>query len=192
MTRGAVVVRDAVPEDADALCAIWADFTVESAWRSRETSSREDVRRAVHRLAAEPSERLVVGLLDDVPVGVAHLRRAFLSPIHDEDAIHVSYLHVLSGHRRRGVGRSLLETAADWADEKDSKHIMAAVPANARDSNRFLTRLGMAQVAVVRAASVASLRAKLGLPLPLPLPVTPTGHSVVATRRLTRRSRRRE
>jgi GNAT superfamily N-acetyltransferase len=185
MTRGPVVVRDAVPEDADALCAIWADFSTESAGRIRETSSREDVRRAVHRLAAEPSERLVVGLLDDEPVGVAHLRRASVSPIHDEDAIHVSYLHVLSGHRRRGVGRSLLETAADWADEKDSKHIMAAVPAHARDSNRFLTRLGMAQVAVVRAASVASLRAKLGQPLPVP-----AGHSVVATRRLIRRSRR--
>jgi GNAT superfamily N-acetyltransferase len=187
MTRGAVIVRDAVPEDADALCAIWADFTSEAPGRVRESSSREEVQRAVRRLEAEPSERLVVGVLDDVPVGVAHLRRSSISPIHDEDAIHVSYLHVLSRHRRRGVGRSLLETAAEWADEKDSTHIMAAVPANARDSNRFLARLGMTQVAVVRAVSVAGLRTKIGAPLAVAAPVAT---NVVATRKLMRRSRR--
>lgn len=188
MSRGAVVVRDAVPEDADALCAIWTDFSSESAGRFRETSSVEDVQRAVHRLGAEPSERLVVALVDDVPVGVAHLRRSSISPISDEDAVHVGYLHVLSGHRRRGVGRSLLETAADWADEKDSRHIVCSVPAHARDSNRFLTRLGMGQVAVVRAASVASLRVRLGAALPS---VKPVATNVVATRRLMRRSRHR-
>jgi GNAT superfamily N-acetyltransferase len=188
MTRGAVVVRDAVPADADALCAIWADFTSEAPGRVRENSSREDVQRAVRRLEAEPSERLVVGVVDDVPVGVAHLRRSSISPIHDEDAIHVSYLHVLSRHRRRGVGRSLLETAADWADEKDSTHIMAAVPANARESNRFLARLGMSQVAVVRAVSVAGLRAKIGAPIA----AVPAATNVVATRKLMRRSRHRD
>lgn len=188
MTRGAVIVRDAVPEDAAALCAIWADFSSESAGRIRETSSPEDVQRAVHRLEAEPSERLVVALVDDVPVGVAHLRRSSISPLHDEDAVHVGYLHVLTEHRRRGVGRSLLETAADWAEEKDSRHIVTSVPAHARDSNRFLTRLGMGQVAVVRATSVVSLRAKLGTPLA----AKPVATNVVATRRLMRRSRHRD
>lgn len=188
MTRGAVVVRDAVPQDADALCAIWHDFTSEWTGRLRESSSVEAVQRAVLRLSAEPSERLVVALVDDVPVGVAHLRRSSISPIHDEDAVHVGYLHVLSGHRRRGVGRSLLTTAADWAEEKDSQHIMAAVPANARDSNRFLTRLGMGQVAVVRATSVTSLRTRLATALP----VKPVASNVVATRRSMRRSRHRD
>lgn len=185
MTRAVVAVRDAIPEDADALCDIWADFTSEPAGRSRGSVSPEEVRRALHRLTAEPSERLVVGLVEDEPVGVAHLRRSLLSPIHDEDAVHVGYLHVLSGHRRRGVGRSLLEAAADWAEEKDTKHIVASVAANARDANRFLARLGMGQVAVVRAASVVSLRAKLGIPLP----VKPVATNVVAARRLMRRSR---
>jgi GNAT superfamily N-acetyltransferase len=179
-----VAVGDAIPEDADALCDIWADFTSELERRPRGSSCPEEVRRALHRLAAEPSERLVVAVVDDVPVGVAHLRRSSLSPIHDEDAVHVGYLHVLSGHRRRGIGRSLLETAADWAEEKDSKHIVASVAANARDANRFLARLGLGQVAVVRASSVASLRTKLCVPVP----VKPVATNVVAARRLMRRS----
>jgi GNAT superfamily N-acetyltransferase len=185
MTRVAVTVRDAVPEDADALCAIWADFASELERRQRDVSCPDDVRRAVHRLATEPSERLVVALVDDVPVGVAHLRRSPISPIHDEDAVHVGYLHVLSGHRRRGVGRSLLEAAADWAEEKDSMHIIASVAANARDSNRFLARLGMGQVAVVRGATVTGLRARLSSSVA----TKPVTTNVVAARRMMRRHR---
>ena len=72
------------------------------------------------RLETEPAERLLVAVIDGEPVGVAHLRRAPISPIHEDDAVHVGYLHVLSDHRRRGAGKALLEAAADWADEKDS------------------------------------------------------------------------
>lgn len=185
MSRAAVVVRDAVPEDADALREIWNDFTSEPDRRPRDSSPTERVQRALHRLQADPCERLVVALVDEVPVGVAHLRRAAISPIHDEDAVYVGYLHVLTGHRRRGVGKSLLETAADWADEKDTTHIMASVAAGARDSNRFLARLGLTQVAVVRATTVASLRARLSTPLT----GKPVATNVVATRRLMRRAR---
>lgn len=188
MSRATVVVRDAIPEDADALRSIWADFTYESDRRIRELPPPEEVRRAVHRLAADASERLVVAVVDDVPIGVAHLRRATISPIHEEDAVYVGYLHVLSGHRRRGVGKSLLESAADWADDKDSRHVIASVAASARDSNRFLARLGMTQVAVVRAASVASLRARIGTPLAVK-PVVAS--NVVVARRIMRRARHR-
>lgn len=188
MNRACVVVRDAVPEDAVALRAIWTDFASEPDRRTRDTPPTDQVQRAVHRLQTDPAERLVVALVDDVPVGVAHLRRAAISPIHDEDAVHVGYLHVLTGHRRRGVGKCLLETAADWAEEKDTKHIVATVAANARDSNRFLARLGLTQVAVVRATTTAGLRTKLGTPLS----AKPVATNVVATRRLMRRSRYRD
>lgn len=185
MSRACVVIRDARPEDAEALRAIWSDFTAEADRRTRDTPPADRVQRAVHRLQTDPAERLVVALVDEIPVGVAHLRRAAISPIHDEDAVHVGYLHVLTGHRRRGVGKSLLETAAEWAEEKDTKHIVATVAATARDSNRFLARLGLTQVAVVRATAVAALRTKLGTPLP----AKPVATNVVAARRLMRRSR---
>src|SRR6476620_5885448 len=185
MTRGSVLVRDARPEDAEALQAIWNDFTTDSARSGRTELSFDETERALSRLETDPSERLLVAVLDGDPVGVAHLRRALISPIHEEDAVHVGYLHVLSGFRRRGVGKQLLETAADWAEEKDSKHIIASVAATARDSNRFLARLGLGQVAIVRASTVTGLRCKLsGTAAPKTVMT-----NVVAARRLMRRSR---
>ncbi len=184
MTRGSVLIRDAVPEDAQALLGIWTDFTAESERIIGDEESCAETERAVIRLDTDPSERLLVAVVDDEPVGVAHLRRAPISPIHEEDAVHVGYLHVLSGFRRRGVGKQLLEAAADWAEEKDSKHIVASVAATARDSNRFLARLGLGQVAVVRASTVASLRCKLGTAAPRTVM-----ENVIAARRLMRRSR---
>lgn len=180
MARGAIVVRDATPEDAQGLLDIWLDFT--SGAEGRPHNDVREVERSVLRLETEPSERLVVAVADGVPVGVAHLRRAAISPIHGDDAVHVGYLHVLSGHRRRGVGKALMEAAADWADEKDTKHVVAVVGASTREANRFLARLGLAQVAVVRATTVGCLRGKLA---------GPSGKSVtsavVAARRLKRR-----
>lgn len=186
MSRGPVEIRDAVPADAPALVAMWAGFgSFDRA--GREKVSREEAARAVHRLQADPTERLLVAVLGDEPVGLTHLRRAPVSPISEEDAVHVGYLHVLSAYRRRGIGKQLLEAAADWAEEKDSKHIVASVAANSRDSHRFLARLGLAQVAVVRAASVAGLRSKLA-PAPAPVKARAVRTNVVATRRLMRRT----
>jgi GNAT superfamily N-acetyltransferase len=181
MIRGALVVRDAVPEDAEALLDIWLDFS--TGGDPRQICDAQEVERSVLRLETEPSERLVVAVVDDRPVGVAHFRRAAISPIHGEDAVHVGYLHVLSGHRRRGVGKALLEEAADWAEEKDTKHVVAVVGANIREANRFLARLGMGQVAVVRATTVGSLRNKLA-----GAPGKSVTSAVIAARRLRRRS----
>src|SRR4249919_2380210 len=113
MTRGLVLVRDATSDDAPALEKIWLDFAAEYERHHRDTVSVEQIVRSVVRLETDPSERLLVATVDGLAVGVAHLRRAPVSPLHDDDAVHVGYLHVLSGHRRRGVGRHLLEAAAD-------------------------------------------------------------------------------
>ncbi len=184
MTRGLVLVRDAVCDDAVALQSIWLDFTSESVRGAQQAAPLEQVERSILRLETDPSERLLVAVIDEMPVGVAHLRRAAVSPIHEEDAVHVGYLHVLSRYRRRGIGKHLLEAAADWADEKDTQHVVASVAATARDANRFLARLGLGQVAVVRASTVAGLRAKLGAP-----GTKSVTSNVVAARRLMRRSR---
>ncbi len=184
MGRGSVVVRDAVISDAAALVGIWQDISATTDRSNRKAATADDARRAIARLDTDPAERLLVAILDSVVVGVAHLRRAPISPIHEEDAVHVGNLHVLHDQRRRGVGTSLMAAAADWAEEKDSKHIVASVAASARDSNRFLTRLGMAQAAVVRASTVAALRARLTT-----APTKSISTNVVAARRLMRRSR---
>lgn len=184
MSRSPVVIRDADPADAPALVAMWTGFGPLDT-PGRERVSADEAERAVVRLQTDPAERLLVAVLQGGVVGMAHLRRAPVSPISEEDAVHVGYLHVLGPYRRRGIGKQLLEAAADWAEEKDSRHIVASVAASSRDSNRFLARLGMAQVAVVRAASVAGLRTRLA---PSPVKARAVRTNVVATRRLMRRS----
>jgi GNAT superfamily N-acetyltransferase len=184
-----VLVRDATPADAAALQSIWLDFATENERQHRDHASLEQIERSVMRLDTDPSERLVVATVDGEAVGVAHLRRAPVSPLHEDDAVHVGYLHVLSGYRRRGVGCHLLEAAADWADEKDTKHVVASVAAVARDANRFLARLGLGQVAIVRASTVVALRAKLGASTAASSSSRSVASNIVAARRLMRRSR---
>jgi GNAT superfamily N-acetyltransferase len=186
MSRGPVIVRDVEEDDAEALEAIWRDFTAGPHRPNRPDASVDQIKRAIHRLRTEPTERLLVAVVDDAPVGVAHLRRAPWSPIHDDEAVHVGYLHVLSAHRRRGIGRQLMDSAAEWAEELESMHIVASVAATARDANRFLARLGLGQVAVVRACTVAHLRSKLPA-----AGVKSAAGNAVAVRRLVRSSRRK-
>jgi GNAT superfamily N-acetyltransferase len=186
MSRGPVFVRDVQLGDAGALEAIWRDFAAGGERPSRPEATVEMIRRAIRRLQSESTERLLVAVVDGAPVGVAHLRRAPLSPIHDDEAVHVGYLHVLSGHRRRGIGKQLLDSAAEWAEEHSSTHIVASVAATARDANRFLARLGLGQVAVVRASTVAHLRSRLAAAGVK----SAAGSNVVAVRRLMRSSRR--
>lgn len=183
MPRTHPIVRDAVPDDAEALLSIWTEVATDPLRQPRSSSDVDEVRRAVRRIDNDPGQRLVVAISGDEPVGVAHLRRAPVSPIHEEDAVHVGYLHVLSRFRRRGLGKHMMETAAQWAEEQGSQHIVASVGASARESNRFLARLGMSQVAVVRATTVTALRSKLRFPVGQP--VVP---NVVTARRLRRLS----
>lgn len=161
MARTCPIVRDATAADAQALLSIWQDFTTQPPRRPRSEVDEPSIGLAVDKITSDPDQRLLLALVDDEPVGVAHVRVAPLSPIHLDSVVHVGYLHVLSGFRRRGLGRLLLDTAAEWAEEVGSPHIVALVAANARDSNRFLTRLGMSQMAVVRTSTVAALRARL-------------------------------
>jgi ribosomal protein S18 acetylase RimI-like enzyme len=104
---------------------------------------------------------MLVGFVDDQLVASVHLRRAPLSPLHNEAAVHTSYLHVHPDHRRRGYARAMLDAALSWAEEKDVTHITAITTSNSRDTNRFLARLGLGTAATIRIASTASMRRKL-------------------------------
>ncbi len=160
MSRNPVHVRDAGPADAEALVAIWADFS-KRAPGEPELSPETETEAALARIAAESDERLVVGIVEDRIVGAMYMRRAAISPIHSGTAIHTSHLHVLDAWRRHGVGRALLEAAVSWAEEKDTGHVLAASATSSREANRFMARLGLGQIAVIRGATVPALRAKL-------------------------------
>lgn len=173
MSRSPVQVREAMPEDATAVVAAWGTIRRTSTERGVATSS-EEAANGIARVAADPDERLLVGLVDDQVVGVAHLLRAAASPLNTESAIYLTHLNVLDGHRRHGVGKALIEAAVSWAEEKDTPHLLAAASVHSRDANRFMARLGLAQIAIVRGATVPALRAKL--------PVEPPPGAMVSSR----------
>lgn len=159
MARNPVQVRDALPEDVATLVGMWESGS--DAGSRVPAPDVDSATRALGHLALDPDQRLVVAVVDDEVVGVASLVRVPLSPLHEDTTVRVSHLFVREGHRRRGVGRSLLGAAAAWADEKQTTHLLVNVSATAREANRFLARLGLASIATVRATSVSALQERL-------------------------------
>lgn len=192
MSRHPVLVRDAVPEDAATLVAVWGDFRRTASERSTTGPAHDEAAAAIARIAADPDERLVVGVLEGEIAGAAHLIRTSISPIHTETAIHITHLHVLPANRRHGVGKALIEAAVSWGEEKDTSHLLAAAWVHSRDANRFMARLGLGQIAIVRGATIPALRAKLGVEPPAGAMVSSRNHrsvgQVLAQRRLQRRA----
>ncbi len=189
-----MLVRDSTPQDVSALLEIWSGVLARGC--EREAPSPEaEAASAIARVAADPDQRLVVAVIDGEVVGAVHLLRAPLSPIHSETAVHVAHLQVLDRWRRRGVGRALIEAAVCWAEEKDTVHVLAAAAGASRDANRFMARLGLGQIAVVRGATVASLRTKLPVEPPAAARVGSRSPrsvgQVLAQRRSQRRSQTR-
>ena len=86
--------------------------------------------------------------------------------MHSDTAVYVMHLQVIEAFRRHGVGRALMEATVSWAEEKDTEHVIAAAAVASRDANRFMARLGLEQIAVIRGATVPALRAKLPLEPP--------------------------
>jgi GNAT superfamily N-acetyltransferase len=157
MSRCALEIRDARPEDVTGLLHLWT-YTGRNEATPRPV---DEATRALAQIAADPDERMLVGMVDDQVVAALHLHRAQVSPLHTETAVHTSYLLVLPEHRRHGHARALLDAALSWAEEKDVTHITAITASNSRDTNRFLARLGLGTAATIRIASTATMRRKL-------------------------------
>ena len=189
MFRCPVHVRDAEPRDAAELRELLGSA---SSRPGDEGSRPAEAAAAVASIAVDPDQRLIVAEDNGRVVGVAHLVRAPLSPLGGGTAVHVLHLNVRAELRRHGVGRALMEATVSWAEEKESSHVVAAASVASRDTNRFMARLGLTQVAVMRAATVSSLRAKMPVEPPAAARVGSRSHrnvgQVLAQRRSMRRS----
>ncbi|MCW2784107.1 MAG: GCN5-related N-acetyltransferase [Marmoricola sp.] len=185
MSRRPLEIRDAVPDDAAALLRLWADAGTRGAEQPTPRPLDEAVA-ALAQTAADPDERIVVGLHEGAIVAALHLRRSAMSPLHSDMAVHTSYLLVLPALRKHGYARALLDVAVTWAEDKDVAHITAITSSSSRDTNRFLARLGLATVASVRIANTTMLRHKL-TPEPLRLDARRNLGRVLAQRRSIQR-----
>jgi GNAT superfamily N-acetyltransferase len=200
--RTPVQIRDAAPDDAPALMELWASGPLggraperEAAAAPHETSHHggtvRDAESAIARAAADPDQRVLVATIEDRVAGAVHLSRGTFSPVHNESAIYVMHLQVAEDFRRHGVGHALMEATVTWAEEKDTSHVIAAAAVASRDANRFMARLGLAQVAVIRGTTTAALRAKLPVEPPAAARVGTRTHRSVGAVLAQRRSMRR-
>lgn len=161
MSRVPVRVRDAVEADAPVLCTLWADLLLGPGEQTPGSSSLAKALRALGRVHDDPTRRIVLAELDGEVVGVAYLWMTLISPVDEERVVHLSHVQVSPGHVRHGVGRALVEAAVTWAEQQGVERIVSTTLAADREANRFLARLGLSQLAVLRGGSVASLRARL-------------------------------
>lgn len=189
MSRSPLVLRDAVPGDLADLRRLFTGL----AGRGLEDDHAAD---SVARVAVEPDQRLVVALADEGLVGGVLMLRAPLTPLHTESAVYVVQIEVAPGARRHGVGHALMQAVLAWAEEKGTDHVLATAVAEARDAHRFLARLGLREVAVIRGVATTTLRSKLPVEAPAAARVDRRSHrnvgQVLAARRSAKRAQARQ
>jgi GNAT superfamily N-acetyltransferase len=163
VTRPGVAVRDACPDDLPALLAMWRELRDIGGRLERAVpaATEDGALDRLLRITSDPDSRALVATVADRVVGMAVLTCTPYAPLFDQKAVHVHYLHVRDGARRRGVGKALLAAAATFAEEVGAEHLMTSVLPQLRDSNRFYARLGFSPVVVRRSVPVSVLRRRL-------------------------------
>jgi ribosomal protein S18 acetylase RimI-like enzyme len=186
VTRAAVVVRDAVPDDLPVLMTMWHELRDLGGRldRTLPTISEDGVLDRLKLIADDPHSRALVGVIDGDVAGMAVLTTSSYAPLFDQNAVHVHYLHVREGYRRRGVGHALLAMAVAAADEEGVEHVVTSVMPALRDTQRFYARLGFSPVVTRRSVPVSMLRRRLAGEGRMSL-----ADNVVARRRTLRRVR---
>jgi GNAT superfamily N-acetyltransferase len=160
VTRPSIVVRDACPDDLPAVLEMWAELR-EIGGRLERATPPATADGALDRLLAitmDPDSRALIATSGDEIAGMAVLTCSQYAPLFDQIAVHVHYLHVREGNRRRGVGKALLAAAASFAEEVGAEHLMTSVLPQLRETNRFYARLGFSQVVIRRSVPVTVLR----------------------------------
>ncbi len=183
MSRPGLTPRIARREDAPELAELWSDV-LRRVDRSEQVADLELV---IKGAAASPEQRFIVVEYDDHVAGAVFLRLSTVSPINLEPCVQSVQPRVFDQYRRRGVGRTLMEAAVAFAEENGVLHVTTAVPATARDANRFMARIALAPAATFRIAPTSVVRSRL-------TPAAPVGAvrstpRVLVARRNQRRAR---
>jgi GNAT superfamily N-acetyltransferase len=163
VTRPSVTVRDACPDDLPTLLMMWGELRDHAGRleRGMPQATEDGVLDRLKTIADDPDSKALVAVVDGEVAGLACLTCSAYAPLFDQSAVHVHYLHVREGFRRRGVARALLAAAVSFSDEVGAEHVITSVAPQLRDTQRFYARLGFAPVVVRRSVPVAMLRRRL-------------------------------
>lgn len=158
MVRSQLCLRRAEPGDAEELALLWGEVLR----RADHEEQVADVRTVIERVSTLEDERMVVAEYDGRLAGAVHLLVGTLSPLNLEPVVQTVSPHVFPEFRRRGVGCALMEAAVAFAEEHEIGHVATAAVAGARDANRFMARLALGPLALVRVAPTHAVKARLG------------------------------
>ena len=191
--RTQVSLRSASPDDAPVLAEVWSEVLR----RVDHDQQIADLESIIARVTPLEEERIVVAVYDGEVAGAVHLRASTLSPINLEPVVQAISPHVLPAFRRRGIGRTLMEAAVAFAEERGIAHIATAAVSGSRDANRFMARLALGPHAVLRLAPTAMVQAKLDAQGPAAGLASGRNGArqlthVLAARRSSRRAQRRQ
>jgi len=186
VTRPSVVVRDAGPDDLPALMVMWRELRDLGGRfeRSMPQATEDGVLDRLRCISDDPDSRALVAVVDDQAAGMAVLTTGPYAALFDQNAVHVHYLHVREGLRRRGVAHALLAAAVNLGEELGAEHVITSVLPHLRETQRFYARLGFGPVVVRRSVPVSVLRRRLAGDLR-----ATTADNVLARRRSLRRVR---
>jgi predicted N-acetyltransferase YhbS len=156
-------VRPAHTSDLEAVVRLWDEMRAgASRWGPQAPPTTLDaLRNRLAVLADSAEHEVVVAEIDGEPVGVAVLSVVPLNVLTDERSVQISFMHVRDDSRRKGVGRALVDAAAQRAQEEHTDFVSVAVFPQARESNRFFARLGFSPYSWRRAIPTPALQRKL-------------------------------
>jgi len=152
----AIVVREAVLEDLGALLPLWEDIHP-----GQSSLSVDSLEARISMSSTNENFRVLTAWDGDKAVGIALISIAEVGTWVEMPSLQISGLHVHKSSRHRGVAKALLNSALGYADVWGCHNIMASVPPQEREANRFFARLGFAPIATRRICDTAQLRKKI-------------------------------
>ena len=160
MNRQPISVQPVTTAEERALLTdLWLAASVESGI-SPEVASRRASQGAVEVALQRPDVHGFLAYLDGEPAGFLVATESVMR-FGEGDELVVEQIYVDRAARRHGVARALLHTATGLAERLGFDRIASAVPASARDANRFFARLGFGPAVTRRVASVSAVRRRV-------------------------------
>jgi N-acetylglutamate synthase-like GNAT family acetyltransferase len=163
VTRSHITVRPADESDLADVVALWSELKLCGALTARLAALTEEqhIEDQVRRLILRPSCRVLLASVSGQVAGMAMLTLVPIGALSETLCLQVEYTVVAEQYRRRGVGRTLMASAAAYAEEVGAEQVTVSVSPLSREANRFFAQLGLVPLTVRRVAPAGALRRRI-------------------------------
>jgi ribosomal protein S18 acetylase RimI-like enzyme len=144
-----IAIRQATTADAEIISALNADVQAlhwsALPWRFKPPGPATFPPVAAAGLLAQPNHLVFIAEIDSRPVGYAYAeltRRPESSSRYAVDMVYIHHISVQPAHRKRGVGRALMDAVRSAASERGIDLLTLDVWTFNEDARRFFRRQG--------------------------------------------------